>query len=57
MEFFAFRLARDLGMTRAELGRRITPAELTRWVAFYSYENKMEREAQRKAEQKARSRR
>jgi hypothetical protein len=57
MEFFAFRLARDLGMTRAELGRRITPAELTRWVAFYSYENKMEREAHRKAEQKARSRR
>jgi hypothetical protein len=45
---FAFRLARDLGMTMGEL-RGMPAAEFSRWMAFYSYEAKMRKEAERKA--------
>lgn len=34
----SFRLARDLGMTRQELGRRITAEEYGLWVQFYLWE-------------------
>jgi hypothetical protein len=45
---FAYRLARDLGMTMGEL-RRMPAAEFSRWMGFYSYEMKARKEAERKA--------
>lgn len=45
-------LARDLGMTRAEMCQRMGSAEFVAWAGFYSYEHK-EREA---AEKKAKKR-
>lgn len=46
---FAFRLARDLHMTHDELRRKVSASEFIKWMAFYSYEAKMEAEAERKA--------
>lgn len=46
---FAYRLARDLGMTYGDVRRRIGAAEFTEWLAFYSYEGKMRAEAEREA--------
>ncbi len=37
---FQFRLARDLGMTRADLLRRMSAREYAQWVAFYTVEAK-----------------
>lgn len=48
-----FRLARDLGMTVAELDIRMTRREMTEWIAFYKYEAK-ERERAMKAAERAR---
>lgn len=50
---FAFRLARDLGMTYGQLRRQMSASEFQEWLAFYSYERKMEQEAERKARRKA----
>ena len=49
---FAFRLARDLGMTYGELKRRMSNREFTQWLAFYSFERKQREEAERKAARK-----
>ena len=48
-KYFAFRLARDLGITYADLKARMSNREFTDWIAFYSYEAKMREEAERKA--------
>lgn len=53
---FAFRLARDLGMTYADVRRRISAAEFTDWLGFYSYEHKMRAEAEREANRRERRR-
>jgi hypothetical protein len=37
---FTFRLARDLGMTVAELERRLSVREFAEWVAFYVAESR-----------------
>lgn len=34
-----FKLAAELGMTVAELGRRMSGVELMEWVAYYRLEN------------------
>ena len=52
-----FRLARDLGMTVAELERRISYREWQEWAAFYEAEAKAREMAEKKAEAKARLRR
>jgi hypothetical protein len=49
---FAFRLARDLGITYGQLKSQMSNSEFTEWLAFYSYENKMRQEAERKAKRK-----
>lgn len=46
---FAFRLARDLGLTYGQLRAGMSNHEFTEWLAFYSYERKMQDEAERKA--------
>jgi hypothetical protein len=53
---FTFRLARDLGMTVAELERRLSTREFAEWAAFYAAEGKEIEAARKKAEQKARRR-
>lgn len=53
---FCFRLARDLGLTVAELERRLSVAEFGEWAAFYAAEAKVEAMAQRQAERTARAR-
>lgn len=53
---FAFRLARDLRMSVGELRRRMSSAEFSEWVAFYSYEAKMRAEAEREARRRERRR-
>jgi hypothetical protein len=47
---FYLRLARDLGMTRAQLLAGISSRELTDWMAFYRIEaeQRAEADAQRK---------
>ncbi|MBT9177528.1 MAG: hypothetical protein DDT20_01862 [Firmicutes bacterium] len=50
---FMFRLARDLGMTVAELEQRMSAREFTEWIAFCSAEAKEEEAAYKKAAQKA----
>ncbi|MBS3885621.1 MAG: hypothetical protein KGZ56_01030 [Dethiobacter sp.] len=52
-----FRLAKDLGMTVAELERRISTYEFAEWAAYYSALAKAEEAAHKKAEQKGRGRR
>ncbi len=37
--FFQFRLARDLGMTVAELTSKMSSKEFTQWAYFYKYEH------------------
>lgn len=49
---FSFRLARDLGMTVAELERRMSAAEFVEWVAYYVAENKEQESAMKKARKK-----
>lgn len=49
---FAFRLARDLGLTYGQLRKQMSNREFTQWLAFYSYERKMQEEADRKAKRK-----
>jgi hypothetical protein len=45
-----FRIARDLGMTVAELDLRMTRAEMTQWIAYYRYEMRERERAAREAE-------
>ena len=54
---FTFRLARDLGMTVAELEHKMTTREFTEWIAFCSAEAKEEENAHRRAAQKSKARR
>jgi len=53
MEFY---LARELGMTRAELLRRMSAAEFAHWIAFYQIEAQERERSQQQAEDKARAR-
>ena len=46
-ELFTFRLARDLGMTVAELGRRMSYHEFVAWSAFYDAEAELAEKARR----------
>jgi len=55
-QVFTFRLARDLGMTVAELERRLSTREFAEWAAFYAAEAKETESARKRAEQKARRR-
>ena len=48
-----FVLARDLGMTVADLGRRMSSAEFTDWIAFYKLEQDDRKAAMRDARAKA----
>lgn len=50
---FEFRLARDLGLTLAEIGR-MAQSEFLRWRAFYNWEAVMTDFEQRKAVARAR---
>ena len=45
----AHRIARDLGMTVAELGRRMSAREFYEWAAFYKWEAAEQAKAQREA--------
>jgi hypothetical protein len=47
---FYFQLARELGMTVAELSDRMSSAEIAEWMALYKIENS-EREHQRQVAQ------
>lgn len=42
---FAFRLARDLGMTVAQMNRAMTHSEYVGWRAYYVFEAAMQRHA------------
>ena len=42
-------MARDLGMTHAEMMRRVSVAEFTEWVALYRTEAREAEKAQAKA--------
>lgn len=53
---FTFRLARDLGMTVAELERRLSTAEYVEWAAFYAAEAEAQTKAMRDAERRAKRR-
>ena len=54
---FMFRLARDLGMTVAELEQRMSTREFAEWAAFCMVEAKEKEAAYKRAEQKARIKR
>ena len=54
---FLFRLAKDLGMTVAELELRMSTHEFSEWAAYYHAESKAEEAAHKKAEQRAKRRR
>lgn len=45
-----FRLARDLGMTVAELDRTMTRREMSQWIAFYRYEAREKERAAKQAQ-------
>lgn len=49
---FEFILARDLGMTVAELRRRMSTREFAEWLAFYSVENREQERLARQAVRK-----
>jgi len=46
---FELMLARDLGMTRAELRRRMGMAEYNDWIVFYQLEQRERERAMNKA--------
>ncbi len=48
-EVTTFRLARDLGMTVAELEQRMSVREFSKWAAFYAAEAKVQERADKKA--------
>lgn len=52
---FEFRLALDLGMTHAELGKRMSAAELTEWLAFYGWKHRKEKEQIEQAKREAKA--
>jgi len=54
---FLFRLAKDIGMTVADLEQRISTYEFAEWAAYHSALAKAEEAAHKKAEQKGRGRR
>lgn len=54
---FQFRLARDLGMTVAELRSTMSSYEYTQWATFYLYEQEEENKALAMAEAEANKRR
>lgn len=49
------RLARELSMTRAELRLRMSSAEFTDWIAFYTLESEDQERAIRKAQRHVRA--
>ena len=50
---FYFRLARDLGMTVAELLTRMSSTELTEWIALYRIEHSEREQAAERARAQA----
>lgn len=54
---FQFRLARDLGMTVAELRSTMSSYEYTQWATFYLYEQQERNKAQAIAEAEAKKKR
>lgn len=55
MERFQFSLARELGMTRAELIRRMSTRELVGWMAYFTLEQQDRQRATEDAEDRARA--
>ena len=51
-----FHLARELGMTRAELLERMSAQEFAQWVAFLQLEAREREQAQRRAKNRANAR-
>ena len=54
---FEFVLARDLGMTRAELLLRMSGSEFAHWMALYQLEHREQQRAQQHAEDRAKAER
>jgi hypothetical protein len=55
MARFQYFLARELGMTRSELLRRMSVRELVDWMAYYTLENADRERAQQDAEDRAKA--
>ena len=54
---FRFKLARELGMTVAELLASMSTMEYNQWVAFYNWENNQLNKARALADAEAKKRR
>ena len=54
---FEFELARELGMTHANLVRSMSGSEFAHWIALYQIEHRERERAQKRSEAKARARR
>lgn len=52
---FQYSLARELGMTRSELLKRMSMREFVDWIAYFKIENEDQRRAQEDAEDRARA--
>lgn len=48
-----FNLARELGMTVAELGERMSSRELTEWIALYKIEGSEREHSRQVAQQRS----
>lgn len=55
MARFQYSLARELGMTRAELLRRMSVRELVEWIAFFKIEQEETQRAREDAEDRAKA--
>ncbi len=53
---FQYSLARELGMTRSELIRRMSIAEIIDWMAFFKLEQEDQKRASERAEDAATAR-
>lgn len=53
MARFQYSLARELGMTRAELVHRMSVSELIDWMAFFRLEQEDQRRESERAEDRA----
>lgn len=53
MARFQYSLARELGMTRADLVHRMSVSELIDWMAFYTLEQEDQRRASERAQDAA----
>ncbi len=53
---FQYSLARELGMTRAELIHRVSTQEIIEWMAFFKLEQEDQQRASERAEDAATAR-